>query len=73
MMKKIKENIEEIGFLIIVMTILLYVALTPNQDVEQRKEYLRTQQLKDSLEMEYYKKQLESSDSTKYKLPIKTI
>ncbi len=72
-MKKIKENIEEIGFLIIVMMLLLYVALTPNQDVEQRKEYLRTQQLKDSLEMEYYKKQLESQDTTKNKLKIKSL
>ena len=51
---------KEIGFLLIVMTILVYVSLAPNQDVEDRKEFLRMERLKDSLEMEYYKKELKS-------------
>ena len=51
---------KEIGFLLIVMTILVYVSLAPNQDVEDRKEFLRIERLKDSLEMEYYKKELKS-------------
>jgi hypothetical protein len=40
--------------------LLLYVAITPNQDVERGKEALRLEHLKDSLEMEYYKKELKS-------------
>ncbi len=59
-MKRISENMKEIGFLLIVMTILVYVSLAPNQDVEDRKEFLRMERLKDSLEMEYYKKELKS-------------
>jgi hypothetical protein len=58
--KRISENMKEIGFLLIVMTILVYVSLAPNQDVEDRKEFLRMERLKDSLEMEYYKKELKS-------------
>lgn len=61
-MKKIKENLQEIGFFIIVMVLLLYVALTPNQDAELRREHLRIEHLRDSLQMEYYKKQLKSQD-----------
>ena len=79
-MKRISENMKEIGFLLIVMILLVYVSLTPNQDVEDRKEFLRTERLKDSLEIEFYKKQLESypynhseiKDTTKHKLSIKT-
>ena len=59
-MKRISENIKEIGFLLIVMILLVYVSLTPNRDVEDRKEFLRMERLKDSLETEYYKKELES-------------
>ena len=59
-MKQIKENLKEIIFFIIVMMLLLYVAITPNQDVERGKEVLRLEHLKDSLEMEYYKKELKS-------------
>jgi hypothetical protein len=59
-MKRINENMKEIGFLLIVMMLLLYVSLTPNQDVEDKKEFLRMERLKDSLEMEYYKKELKS-------------
>jgi|694.fasta_scaffold138271_2 hypothetical protein len=59
-MKRINENMKEIGFLLIVMMLLLYVSLTPNQDVEDKKEFLRMERLKDSLETEYYKKELES-------------
>jgi hypothetical protein len=59
-MKRISENMKEIGFLLIVMMLLLYVSLMPNQDVEDRKEFLRMEKLKDSLETEYYKKELES-------------
>jgi hypothetical protein len=59
-MKRISENMKEIGFLLIVMMLLLYVSLTPNQDVEDRKKFLRMEKLKDSLETEYYKKELES-------------
>ncbi len=42
------------------MMLLLYVAIRPNQDVERGKEVLRLEHLKDSLEMEYYKKELKS-------------
>ena len=42
------------------MMLLLYIAITPNQDVERGKEVLRLEHLKDSLEMEYYKKELKS-------------
>lgn len=59
-MKQIKENLKEIIFFLIVMMLLLYVAITPNQDVERGKEVLRLEHLKDSLEMEYYKKELKS-------------
>jgi len=59
-MKRISENIKEIGFLLIVMILLVYVSLTPNRDVEDKKEFLRMERLKDSLETEYYKKELES-------------
>ena len=59
-MKRINENMKEIGFLLIVMMLLLYVSLTPNQDVVDKKEFLRMERLKDSLEMEYYKKELKS-------------
>lgn len=59
-MKQIKENLKEIGFFIIVMMLLLYVAVTPNQDAEMRKEMIRLEHLKDSLEVEYYKKELKS-------------
>ena len=59
-MKRISENMREIGFLLIVMTLLIYVSITPNQDVEDRKEFLRMERLKDSLETEYYKKELKS-------------
>lgn len=59
-MKQIKENFKEIIFFLIVMMLLLYVAITPNQDVERGKEVLRLEHLKDSLEMEYYKKELKS-------------
>lgn len=62
-MKQIKENLQEIGFLIIVMMLLLYVALTPNRDAELKKEYLRIERLRDSLQMEYYKKQLQSNET----------
>ena len=79
-MKQIKENLSEIGFFLIVMMLLLYVAVTPNQDVEMRKEVLRLEHLKDSLEMEYYKKELKSypndhseiKDTTKQGINIKT-
>jgi hypothetical protein len=79
-MKQIKENLSEIGFFIIVMMLLLYVAVTPNQDVEMRKEVLRLEHLKDSLEMEYYKKELKSypndhseiKDTTKQNINTKT-
>jgi len=79
-MKRISENTKEIGFFLIVMMLLVYVSLTPNQDVEDRKEFLRIEKLKDSLEIEFYKKQLESypydhseiKDTTKQKLNIKT-
>jgi hypothetical protein len=59
-MKRISENMKEIGFLLIVMILLVYVSITPNQDVEDRKEFLRMERLKDSLETEYYKKELKS-------------
>jgi hypothetical protein len=59
-MKQIKENLKEIIFFLIVMMLLLYIAITPNQDVERGKEVLRLEHLKDSLEMEYYKKELKS-------------
>ena len=59
-MKRISENMREIGFLLIVMALLVYVSITPNQDVEDRKEFLRMERLKDSLETEYYKKELKS-------------
>ena len=59
-MKRISENMREIGFLLIVMVLLVYVSITPNQDVEDRKEFLRMERLKDSLETEYYKKELKS-------------
>jgi hypothetical protein len=59
-MKRISENMREIGFLLIVMALLIYVSITPNQDVEDRKEFLRMERLKDSLETEYYKKELKS-------------
>lgn len=59
-MKRISENMKEIGFLLIVMMLLVYVSLTPNQDVEYKKEILRMEKLKDSLEIEFYKKQLDS-------------
>lgn len=62
-MKQIKENLQEIGFFIIVMLLLLYVALTPNRDAELRKEHLRIEHLRDSLQMEYYKKQLQSNET----------
>lgn len=62
-MKQIKENLQEIGFLIIVMMLLLYVALTPNRDAELRKEHTRIEHLRDSLQMEFYKQQLQSQDS----------
>lgn len=79
-MKQIKENLSEIGFFLIVMMLLLYVAVTPNQDVEMRKEILRLEHLKDSLEMEYYKKELKSypndhseiKDTTKQNINTKT-
>jgi hypothetical protein len=79
-MKQIKENLSEIGFFLIVMMLLLYVAVTPNQDVEMRKEVLRLEHLKDSLEMEYYKKELKSypndhseiKDTTKQNINTKT-
>ena len=79
-MKQIKENLSEIGFFLIVMMLLLYVAVTPNQDVEMRKEVLRLEHLKDSLEMEYYKKELKShpndhseiKDTTKQGINIET-
>jgi hypothetical protein len=79
-MKRISENMKEIGFLLIVMILLVYVSLTPNQDVEDRKEFLRTERLKDSLEIEFYKKQLNSypydhseiKDTVKHKPNIKT-
>jgi hypothetical protein len=79
-MKQIKENLSEIGFFLIVMMLLLYIAVTPNQDVEMRKETLRLEHLKDSLEMEYYKKELKSypndhseiKDTTKQDVNIKT-
>jgi hypothetical protein len=79
-MKQIKENLSEIGFFLIVMMLLLYVAVTPNQDVEMRKEILRLERLKDSLEMEYYKKELKSypndhseiKDTTKQNINTKT-
>jgi hypothetical protein len=74
-MKQIKENLQEIGFFIIVMVLLLYVALTPNQDVELRKEHNRIEHLKDSLQMEFYKKQLKSQDADDSEIEdtIKTI
>ena len=59
-MRQIKENFKEVGFFLIVMMLLVYVSLTPNQDVERKKEFLRIQQVRDSLEMEYYKKKLDS-------------
>jgi len=59
-MKQIKENLKEIIFFLVVMMLLLYIAITPNQDVERGKEVLRLEHLKDSLEMEYYKKELKS-------------
>jgi hypothetical protein len=59
-MKQIKENLKEVIFFLVVMMLLLYVAITPNQDVERGKEALRLEHLKDSLEMEYYKKELKS-------------
>jgi hypothetical protein len=74
-MKQIKENLQEIGFFIIVMVLLLYVALTPNQDAELRKEYYRIEHLRDSLQMEFYKKQLKSQDADDSEIEdtIKTI
>lgn len=79
-MKRINENIQEIGFLLIVMMLLLYVSITPNHDVEARKEFLRREKIKDSLEIEFYKKQLNSypydhseiKDTVKHKPNIKT-
>ena len=79
-MKQIKENLSEIGFFLIVMMLLLYVAVTPNQDVEMKQEIIRLEHLKDSLEMEYYKKELKSypndhseiKDTTKQGINIKT-
>ena len=59
-MKQIKENLKEVIFFLVVMMLLLYVAIRPNQDVERGKEVLRLEHLKDSLEMEYYKKELKS-------------
>jgi hypothetical protein len=59
-MKQIKENLKEIIFFLFFMMLLLYIAITPNQDVERGKEVLRLEHLKDSLEMEYYKKELKS-------------
>jgi hypothetical protein len=59
-MKQIKENLKEVIFFLVVMMLLLYVAITPNQDVERGKEALRLENHKDSLEMEYYKKELKS-------------
>ena len=59
-MKQIKENLKEIIFFLVVMMLLLYIAIKPNQDVERGKEVLRLEHLKDSLEMEYYKKELKS-------------
>ncbi len=59
-MGKIKEHIKEIGFFFIMMILLLYVSLGINRDVEDKKKLLRIEQLRDSLEMEFYKKQLES-------------
>ena len=56
--KNIKENIKEIGFFFTIIVLLIYISLTPNRDVEDKKEIQRIQRLKDSLEMEYYKKQL---------------
>lgn len=59
-MKQVKENLKEVGFFLIVMMLLLYVSLTPNQDVERKKEFLRIEHMRDSLEMEYYKRKLDS-------------
>ena len=59
-MKQIKENLKEVIFFLVVMMLLLYVAITPNQDVERGKEALRLEHLKDSLEMVYYKIELKS-------------
>lgn len=73
-MKQIKENLKEIGFFLIVMMLLLYVAFTPNQDVEMKKQILRMEHLKDSLEIEYYKKELKSYpyDHSEIKDTVKT-
>ena len=59
-MQKIKENIREIIIFMIFILLLIMVAISPNRDVEDLKQIQRMRILKDSLEIEYYKKELKS-------------
>lgn len=59
-MKKIKENLGEILFFLSFAGVLFIISVTPNYDVEALKKQQRIQSFKDSLETEYYKKELES-------------
>jgi hypothetical protein len=59
-MKKIKENLGEILFFLSFAGVLFLISVTPNYDVEALKKQQKIQHLKDSLETEYYKKELKS-------------
>ena len=69
MIKKIKENLGEILLFLSFAGILFIISLTPNYDVEGLKKQQKIQYLKDSLETEYYKKQLESYPYDHSKIP----
>jgi hypothetical protein len=68
-MKKIKENLAEILFFLSLGGILFTISLTSNRYDEMRKEQVKMQYVKDSLETEYYKKQLESYPYDHSKIP----
>jgi hypothetical protein len=67
--KKIKENLGEILFFLSFAGILFIISVTPNYDVEALKKQQRVQYLKDSFEIEYYKKELESYPYDHSKIP----
>jgi hypothetical protein len=57
---KIKENLGKILFFVSFGAILFIISINANYDVDANKQQQRIQYVKDSLETEYYKKELES-------------
>jgi hypothetical protein len=66
---KINENLGEILFFLSFGGILFIISLTANYNLGITKQEQRMQYLKDSLETEYYKKQLESYPYDHSKIP----